>query len=918
MSITKYLAEENYTNFAHVAQLSHFVDKLAANIVRMPRFVWQDLAGETLSFDGHPVSVAAYRQMYQKLLQKTKNILFEEVLLGLEIPDMLPESGHIYDDLSNTEPGYSFITDTRNKFFQHQKFLLNAMIHPETSVNRFILQSHSNSHGVMWNAGGVHRWEKSVERCLGCLFLLLHLGYGQPARGTELAVLRWFNSLLHVRNFFHTAGLLNVVTVYNKTQSISEKQRLINRCVPHEVGEFFVIWLALVVPTLVAVVKATSACDDNANRLYTYAFASRHALWDTDDFSQLLMSVTGLQVAEGGLGAPFGMAQMRHLLIAIMRRHVREQIDAFAHLVDEMLPEQSGHTAQTATRYGIDRDTILNTNVEEAFRQFQRLSQLFHQIILPSSQINTSTPTPTSSATGPSTLQQSHHLPLNSRDLELLASQLAPRMVPQMVAQLSAGVTGTIYDALATFIRQNSLGPSEAQIQNPGYRAASTAMATPLLAPSLSRYRELYALMKSTSILFKSKEQAAAVEHSARRTGDLLVVLPTGGGKGLIFELAAYNKEELAANMVTLVVVPLVALLYDIQKRLSKSGTSHGEWVDAHGWNARSDLPRIILVSADIASFASFMTFARELASATRLARLVIDEAHTLLTSASYRPILADLKVLRTLKTPVVFLTASLPPSAESELLKAYGCSPPLVTVVRAPTERRNLKYVFLPLQPNSSQLKFISKNGVASGVVTYINSLSAQLPEGERGIVFCHTRAAAEEMAGLLKCDFHHSSMPKSDRLRVVDAFTSPGGHQVIATTCGLGTGVNLKGVRWTVHWQGASSMLDQDQECGRAGRDDLPSQSIIFYEAGKAIRPPRDGQSTLGVGEQAAWLNADECRRFKRSEFMDGLGATCASLNALPCDYCEGQIQQTGDPVASRHPFLHYTLPNHNLSSA
>lgn len=49
-----------------------------------------------------------------------------------------------------------------------------------------------------------------------------------------------------------------------------------------------------------------------------------------------------------------------------------------------------------------------------------------------------------------------------------------------------------------------------------------------------------------------------------------------------------------------------------------------------------------------------------------------------------------------------------------------------------------------------------------------------------------------------------------------------------------------------------------------------------------------------------------------------MDGLGATCASLNALPCDYCEGQIQQTGDPVASRHPFLHYTLPNHNLSSA
>lgn len=92
---------------------------------------------------------------------------------------------------------------------------------------------------------------------------------------------------------------------------------------------------------------------------------------DTDDFSHLLMSATGLQVAEGSLGAPFGMARMCHFLIAIMHQHVREQINVSAHLVDEVLPEQSGHTTQTGTNYGINRDTILDTNVKKAFCQLQ-------------------------------------------------------------------------------------------------------------------------------------------------------------------------------------------------------------------------------------------------------------------------------------------------------------------------------------------------------------------------------------------------------------------------------------------------------------------------------------------------------------------------------------------------------------------
>lgn len=182
--------------------------------------------------------------------------------------------------------------------------------------------------------------------------------------------------------------------------------------------------------------------------------------------------------------------------------------------------------------------------------------------------------------------------------------------------------------------------------------------------------------------------------------------------------------------------------------------------------------------------------------------------------------------------------------------------------------------------------------------MVTYIKNLVAALLEGERGIVFCLSKDNTDEMAGRLGCDAHHSGIDIVKRSKAIDHFTSPEG-KVIAATCGIGTGTDMPGVRWTVHWQQARTMLDQDQECGRAGRDNLPSQSIIFYT--DASSSSKNDQSKLGAAEQSAWFKRKECRRLKRGEFMDGLAATCASLNALPCDYCESHYLEAPDATNS-----------------
>jgi hypothetical protein len=98
---------------------------------------------------------------------------------------------------------------------------------------------------------GAHEWLKEVETCLGNLFALMHYGSGQPGRGTELSILCWVNMVLHPRNMYWFGGHLNVVTLYNKTQTNTGSQRLISRSLEPCVGQLFILWGSLVVPALV-------------------------------------------------------------------------------------------------------------------------------------------------------------------------------------------------------------------------------------------------------------------------------------------------------------------------------------------------------------------------------------------------------------------------------------------------------------------------------------------------------------------------------------------------------------------------------------------------------------------------------------------------------------------------------------------
>lgn len=89
-------------------ELSHFVTYLTSTSVRMPRMMWDDEEGEKLTFDGHTLTRTAFANMYQHLLQITKDKLYGKVCLNIKLPNI--HSAEKFDVLSNTEPNYSTFT----------------------------------------------------------------------------------------------------------------------------------------------------------------------------------------------------------------------------------------------------------------------------------------------------------------------------------------------------------------------------------------------------------------------------------------------------------------------------------------------------------------------------------------------------------------------------------------------------------------------------------------------------------------------------------------------------------------------------------------------------------------------------------------------------------------------------------------
>ena len=377
---------------------------------------------------------------------------------------------------------------------------------------------------------------------------------------------------------------------------------------------------------------------------------------------------------------------------------------------------------------------------------------------------------------------------------------------------------------------------------------------------------------------------------------DSLIVMPTGGGKSLCYQLPGLATEDL-----TIVVSPLIALMRDQWLRLTAAGqpvTMISSNMDAEAarralGQVRGGEARIVYCSPERFGSNVFL----DALSQRRIDLIAVDEAHCVSEwGHDFRPDYLRLPQIadRLGRPTVMACTATATKPVAAEIASRFGMRDPLQ--VRSGFDRPNLSFDVVPLE---------GKGSVARRQALLEAGLGD--PANRPAIVYCGTRKDTDEVAATLreagqKALAYHAGMEAEERTSVQQRFMS-GDVEVIVATNAFGMGVDKADVRSVWHMTIPTSVEAYYQEAGRGGRDGLPARAVLMamkMDLGRLVRfnEQRAGDPELAIAHERGWrayhaikafIYSDRCRR---RSLLDHFGdrAAGAPLERC-CDLCDAR---------------------------
>ncbi len=814
----KYMHQKQETSFGHILQWRLYLSSVARSAIsrKQARWSWDGLEITYLSTS---LLMGHVSQLVVSEYKHARDLLFNELLFGARDAATL-DIAALSDDLDAEDCGGSWLTDKRNEeALRGSSHALLDQIERRAELRKIFVREEGqgretgsqNTLRRKLDSRATALYEVNVQEFLKALLTLLHVAPMPPLRAPEILTVTFANSGSRRRSIMVWERMVMLHVCYRKSQEQTDKDGDNVRFVPAAIAELLMLFLAAVQPLRLLFLRQAVP----GGLLSPYLFSKLDGtVWPDEAVSKCLSrACTRAQVPE------FKVAWWRQAAASITKEKFSAAERANFNMEEIDAPEAT------------EEEDLLVDLAEGSNHSFRTFNYAY---------------------AGSTTLTMNTLL---HRAFRASCSWRTFFRVDELLAEEEARWRITTKSSPAT------AGPLSA------YRKVKPRTRPLLREKELERAARDLHNDPTLRLRRPGQRDAMMATMGPGAAEQVVVVLSTGSGKTLIVMVGA----ALEGAGTTILVLPTVALRSNMLERLTNVGL---KWIV---WSPGETRPApLVIVPAETACKVSFLEYAHKLEKGNLLDRIVVDECHLTLT-ALFRKSMRKLGFfVRQVRTQTVWLTATLPPTMEAGFIKHNMLLRP--RIVRESTNRANIRY---SIQRHKGPVGLAKRTAeLARTLEATIQQAAAgrtHLPGGEKAriIVYCQTIDMMLEIAEELGCPMYTGDqgvMSEEDKEDAVQRWLGASGSSVLVATSAFSVGFDYPYVRWVLHAGAPRRMSDLAQESGRAGRDGMPSESIIIisdtWQPYSAGRWPNDADEE----SMLLYLTGQYCCRAVMSQYLDG----------------------------------------------